>query len=304
MKILVTGASGYIGSNTCRALIRNGHEPIGLLRTNSSSALLDKYASATKIVRYENYNDLLHIVVQENVEAIVHLAASFSAADNYDSIESLMSDNITFATHLLHSAQKSNLKHFVYACSSWQFNDNFERESHNLYAASKNAFSSILEYFAKTHNINVINLALFDVYGPLDPRTKLFSSLARFADEKRVIELSPGEQILDLIHIDDVSNAFASAISYAEKQASLVNENFAVRTGRVYSLREYLTYFNTISGNQIEFKFGAKDYRENEVMTPPNLTEYLPNWKAHITFEDGLEQMWHAHVQSRKTTAD
>jgi nucleoside-diphosphate-sugar epimerase len=304
MKILVTGASGYIGSNTCRALIRDGHELIGLLRENSSCALLDKYASETKVVRYQNYDELQNIVVQENVDAIVHLAANFSAADDYDSIGSLISDNITFATHLLHSAQKLNLKHFIYACSSWQFNDNFEKKSHNLYAASKNAFSSILEYFANTQNLNIINLVLFDVYGPLDPRKKLFSSLARFADEKRVIELSPGEQVLDLIHIDDVSNAVVSAISYAEKQPAILNKNFAVRTGLEHSLRDYLTYFNAISGNQIEFKFGAKDYRENEVMRPPNLTDYLPNWKAQITFEDGLEQIWLAHVQSRKTTAD
>lgn len=303
MKILVTGASGYIGANTCGALIRNRHEVIGLLRKDSSPALLDKYASATKIIRYESYEDLRQLIEREDVEAIVHLAASFSAADNFNSIESLVRDNITFATHLLYSTQNSNLKHFIFACSSWQFNDGFEKKSHNLYAASKNAFSSIINYFAETQDLNVINLVLFDVYGPLDPRTKLFSSLAQFANEKRVIELSPGEQTLDLIHIDDVSNAFASAISYATKQQAITRTNFAVRTGRVRSLRDYLTYFNAISGNQIEFKFGAKDYRENEVMSPPNLTKYLPNWKAKITFEDGLKQIWHAHVQSRKNKA-
>jgi nucleoside-diphosphate-sugar epimerase len=302
MKILVTGASGYIGANTCGALIRDRHEVIALLRKESSSALLNEYANAAKIVRYESYEDLCKIIEKESVDAIVHLAASFSAGDDFDSIITLVSDNIMFATHLLYSSKKTNLKHFIFACSAWQFNDEFEKKSHNLYAASKNAFSSILSYFAETQNFNVINLALFDVYGPLDPRTKLFSSLAEFANENRVIELSPGDQKLDLIHIDDVSNAFVSAISYSANQPATTMASFAVRTGRVRSLRNYLTYFNNISGNHIEFKFGAKDYRENEVMNPPNLTNYLPNWEAKITFEYGFEQMWQAYIKCKKNT--
>ena len=304
MKIIVTGATGYIGSNTCKALLERGHTVLGLLRESSNTDFLLTTAPKTKLMRYHSYYDLQDIVQEENADAIIHLAASFDASDNFDQITKLLRDNIEFTTFLLKSAMGTSLQHLIYACSSWQFDDNFNESSQNLYASTKNAANQILEYFTKLQNLNFLKLALFDVYGPFDPRSKLISSLPSFARRNSCLELSPGKQTLDLVYIDDVCSAFSEAIELCKNSRHQLRESYTVRTGKVHTLEYLLNYFNDVSGKQMTLKFGCKPYRNNEIMHPPLINKPIPNWQSSMTAENGLKAVWETYQKNESYIID
>ena len=294
MKVLVTGASGFIGANICAELNASGIETLALLRKNSDEKLLKSHSKNTKIVRFESYEDLKEIFEHETPECIVHLAAHYAQVDSFDNIAPLIETNITFATCVLECAVKHGLKGFIYACSSWQYQNDFEQDATNLYAASKNALSEILNYYTKLFKVNVVRLVLYDVYGPGDPRSKLFATLPELAISKKTLELSPGEQLLDIVHINDVRRAFlkAAQILNSKSRESDFHLISAVRTHKLHSLKHLLNLFNSICGRRLELHFGAKNYRNNEVMRPPNLQSRLPEWKAEIYPEEGLSELW------------
>ena len=79
----------------------------------------------------------------------------------------------------------------------WQHYENREYSPTCLYAATKQAFESILHYYVEAKFLMIITLILFDSYGPSDPRPKLFSLLQEARQSEKVIAMSPGEQKID-----------------------------------------------------------------------------------------------------------
>ena len=73
----------------------------------------------------------------------------------------------------------------------------------NLYAATKQAFEDVLAYYADAQGIAAVTLELYDTYGPGDPRRKLIRILFEAARSGEPIQLSPGEQVIELLHVDD-----------------------------------------------------------------------------------------------------
>jgi nucleoside-diphosphate-sugar epimerase len=94
----------------------------------------------------------------------------------------------------------------------WQF---YQSNGYNpvcLYAASKQAFQTLCEYYVQAHVFRLLHLYLFDTYGPGDTCRKLIHLVAGHAGKSEVLPMSPGEQRVNLLHISDVVNGFEAAI--------------------------------------------------------------------------------------------
>ena len=81
----------------------------------------------------------------------------------------------------------------------------------SLYAATKQAFQDILQFYCEVRGLRAVTLELPDTYGPDDKRPKLFSLLDRVARSGETLQMSPGEQLLDLLHVDDVVHGYEVA---------------------------------------------------------------------------------------------
>jgi nucleoside-diphosphate-sugar epimerase len=104
--------------------------------------------------------------------------------------------------------------------------------------------------------------------------------------------MSPGEQLIDLVYIDDVVEAFIIAADRLMKGNGEAQEDFAVTSGDPILLKELVEEFARACGRPISIQWGGRPYRPCEVMVPWNRGKRLPGWKPKIELEIGLQKLF------------
>ena len=289
--IVVTGATGFVGSNLVRFLLKKNFKIYVILRTDSDLANLTGIKEEVEIFRYDNnLSNLINFFSEVKPSTVFHLASNFIAEHEWHQIDSLIHSNITFGLHLLEAMKVSGVKQLINTGTSWQHYNNEDYNPVCLYAATKQAFESLIEYYVQAEGFKVITLKLFDTYGETDTRPKLINLLNKFADENTELNMSPGEQKLNLVHIDDVCEAFYVGSQLIEGDEYHGNNFFAVASDKSYKLKEVIELFERVSRKKINVIWGGKPYRKREVMSVWSEGLSLPNWKPSITLEEGLSR--------------
>jgi nucleoside-diphosphate-sugar epimerase len=287
-KALVTGASGYVGSQLAKRLIADGWQVHVVVRPGSDLKLLSGVKDKLTVHQHDgSTQSLIEIVQHAAPDTVFHLASLFLAQHTTDDVSSLIASNVLFSTQLLEAMAVNDIHKLVNTSTSWQYFENQAHRPVNLYAATKQAFEEILEYYCDARNIQAITLALFDTYGPDDPRKKLIALLWQTQASQKLLELSPGEQKLDMVHIDDVTHAFAQA---AERMRHLKvrHERYGISSGEPMRLIDLVAAFEQATGEKVPVKWGGRDYRPREVMVPWNQYARMPGWAPLISFAQGI----------------
>jgi nucleoside-diphosphate-sugar epimerase len=102
--------------------------------------------------------------------------------------------------------------------------------------------------------------------------------------------MSPGEQILDLTHVDDICRAFLHAASLLQGSEASRHEVYAVSNEERHTLREVVAIFEDVAKQPLPITFGTRAYRDREVMVPWQGTR-LPGWHAKISLREGLRRL-------------
>lgn len=291
-KAIVTGATGFVGSNLCRYLLKNDWSLFLITRKSSDYALLTDIVNELKIFEYDgNLKDLMGYFRESKVDVVFHLASFFVAEHSSEQIDKLVESNIRFGLHLLEAMKYSNTKLLINTGTSWQHFNSQKYNPVDLYAATKQAFESLIKYYSEAEKLRVITLKLFDTYGESDTRKKIINQLNFYAEKGEVIDLSPGEQMIDLVHIDDVVIAYEKAYFYLENNKKVKNRDFGIASGRVVNLKKIIEIFENVSGKKILVNWGGRGYRKREVMKVWRNYKQLPNWKSDISIEEGLSRL-------------
>lgn len=279
---IITGATGYIGSHVLKYLLRKGWNIHIVTRHGSSYANVADVLSWIHVFEYDgNIRNLIVYFQQANAEVVFHLAASVITNNQPEQIPVLIQSNIHFYTEVLEAMRHCDTRQFVGTGTYWQ---NYNSTTYNpvdLYAATKEASEKILQYYVDAHHFRAITLRLFDVYGEDDKRPKLWNLLRDIAGTEKTIDVSPGEQYLDLVHISDVCTAYEAAFNLLDSDMSVKNEVYGVSTGELHTLKEIISLFQFALGKTIHVNFGKRPYKEREVMKPMCEYKILPNWKAN-----------------------
>jgi nucleoside-diphosphate-sugar epimerase len=206
-----------------------------------------------------------------------------------DQVEVLIRSNIEFGSRVLEAMKNVGCRAFVTAGSAWQDFEESGRPA-NLYAATKNAFAEIVKYYIDAYEMTSIELRIFDSAGPDDTRGKLLSFLAQNLDHAGV-SLSPGEQKLHIVHVDDVVEAFRLAAERATSLQAGTRETFYLKSKQAMSLKEILQKFQAKTGERPTVHWGAKPYRFREVMDPYDGGPTLPNWQPKYDLNQILDEL-------------
>ncbi|MGZ0190115.1 MAG: NAD-dependent epimerase/dehydratase family protein, partial [Alphaproteobacteria bacterium] len=156
-----------------------------------------------------------------------------------------------------------------------------------LYAATKQAADEIIDYFARTSDLNAITLKIYDSYGPGDPRRKFLSVLAETAARGKTLRASPGDQKLHTVHVDDIIDGFIHAANLITSGQVSGRNSFTLPSPKAITLRQLADTWKAAAGNDASIEWGAMPHRPGEVMAPWEGTS-LPGWSPRITLEDGL----------------
>ncbi len=224
-------------------------------------------------------------------DVVFHLASFAPVSHGPDDIEPLIRSNILLGTQILEAMRPLDVTSFVCAATFWQHYRGDSYNPVNLYAATKQAFEDILFFYTESSSLRAIAMTLFDVYGPNDHRDKLFQQLRHAQETGTPLAMTPGEQLLDLVHVEDAVEAFCQAARIARAiPAGPSFQAYSVSSGHPVSLREVVRSYEMRSGKPVPLAWGARPYRDRQIMVPWSGT-VLPGWKPRICLEDGIRQM-------------
>lgn len=284
---LITGATGFVGSRLARRLAREGWRVSVAVRPESSLKQLQGVLPAPAIFRHDGTTrGMLELIGQARPDVVFHLASLFIAEHSPADIEPLILSNILFSCQLVEAMAANKTRYLINTGSSWQM-DNTGYAPVNLYAATKQAFQDILVYYGNAHGLRATTLALFDTYGPGDPRKKLLSILLDAVRSGKPLSLSPGEQLIDLVYIDDVIDAYVRCADLLPLQKNW-HECYGISSSQPKTLRDIVTAIEATLGVAVPVIWGGRPYRDREVMTPWARSTPPPDWVPRISLEEGI----------------
>ncbi len=266
-RVLLTGASGYIGSNLMKHLVEIGMDVNIVVRKTSNLKFIDNTLGNIETHVYDGeINTMYNIIDKSRPNIIFHLASLFISEHNSGDIDNLIKSNILFGTQLLEAATHFEVRNFINTGTHWQNYNTKEYCPSNLYAATKQAFIDIAGYYVSKFGLRFITLKLVDTYGPFDPRRKLLYHLKNVADTGGSLHMSPGEQKLGMLYIDDAIKALMLCSSRIEQMLCATEQSFIALPEKTYTLKEIVNIFESVYEKKLNVVFGARDYKNREVM--------------------------------------
>lgn len=289
MKIIITGATGFIGSNLVEHLMGFNYEINIIARDSSDISSLDKFKQNILVHRYNGkIKSMIDIFDEVMPDIVIHLASKFTAEHYSEDVDDLIESNISLGIHLLEGMHSSGCKKIITTGTNWQNYESSDYNPTNLYSATKEAFENIARHYINSYDISMISLRIYDSYGASDKRAKVMNLFQKYADSEEIIEMSPGNQLLGMVYITDIVAAYSIAMERLNSLDRKSFEVFYLTPIQFYSLKDIARCYEKISCKKLNINWGARKYRKREVMKP-YVGDRLPNWKPQIDLEDGIK---------------
>ena len=248
MKILVTGAAGFIGFHTCLKLVSQGHEVYGIDNINdyydpklkfdrlnelgfneAETKLFKNEVQSAKfnslrfsridLVDHESIDDLFK---QEQFEVVCNLAAQAGVRYSIENPKAYIDSNISGFLNILEGCRNHKVKHLVYASSSSVYGENkkvpFETTDNvdypiSLYAATKKSNELMAHTYGHLYGFKTTGLRFFTVYGPWGrPDMAYYLFTEAISNNKPIKVFNNGEMERDFTYIDDIVNGVTKII--------------------------------------------------------------------------------------------
>jgi len=280
MKILLTGGTGFLGSNLLRRLLGLGHELFCIKRETSSLERVKIFKHKIKWFNVET-SDFDEIISSYKIEGIIHCATDYGRKQ-FNPIQTIET-NLILPLKLLHAAASNNVLVFINT-------DTVLDKRVDTYSLSKRQFSEWLEKYS--NDILTINVALEHFYGPFDNDSKFVTYVIRkMLGNEDSIDFTLGLQKRNFVYIEDVIDAFIVLLNNINKLDNSFH-NFEVGTEDSVTIKDFVGLVKKLcNNNTTDLNFGAINYRENEVMNTNTNTDKLKSlgWFPKFSLEDGLK---------------
>ncbi|HEY9871151.1 MAG TPA: NAD-dependent epimerase/dehydratase family protein [Candidatus Obscuribacterales bacterium] len=318
-RVLVTGASGFVGANLARRLVADGHEVYLFVRKESDLWRVRDMADSLRLVEVSllDFEPVTEAVRRIRPEWIFHCAV-YGAYSWQNDWRRMCQTNIAATINLVEACLSAGFEAFVNTGSSseYGFKDDAPGETERLdpnsyYAVTKASASQYCSFIGRQHNVRIVTLRLYSIYGPYEEPNRFVPTLTINALEGRLPPLVDPRTARDYVYVDDTVAAYLMAASTAGQESGAV---YNVGTGRQTSIAEAVEAARRIFGLQAEPAWGSMPNRSWDtnvwVCNNTKITEAL-GWQPSVSFDQGLALLadWFAanpHMldRYRKSIAD
>ncbi|BAU09750.1 putative dTDP-glucose 4,6-dehydratase [Leptolyngbya sp. NIES-3755] len=288
-KVLVTGASGFIGHPLCQRLHQHQAQVFGVSRFPRESTGAIRWMQAD----VASLEEMQRIITQVKPDLLFHLAADVSASRGLEAVRSTLQGNLVSTVNLL--TLMAEMGGRVVLAGSLEEPDQGEFSiASSPYAAAKWASTIYAQMFQQLYQLSIVRARLFMVYGPGQMNfKKLIPYVTLALLDGEAPQLSSGQRLIDWIYIDDVVDGLIAAAQSSEDGL------FEVGSGTLTSITEVVRHLNQMINPNIQPIFGALSDRPMEQVRVANLEDSMSklNWRPKVSLEEGLARTveWYRH---------
>lgn len=310
--VLISGASGFIGSHLIKRLVNEGAHVSALMMPECSPRAITTYLKHLKIITADisDVHSLQAALALENPDIVFHLAACVDVRRDWDCVSLMIKNNLIGTANLLHVLKDRQIDLMINIGSSEEYGYASVPQSEanrelpvSPYSFSKVAAVYLCQMAARAFNFPVVTARLFPVYGPGQDSGMFIPSAIRKLSERQEFRMSPGEQIREFNYVDDVVEALIRLSSCGDKViGSVIN----IGNGIPYKIIEVINTIRALIEDNAFISVGALPYRVGEVMESycdNSLLKNLTGWSPRFSLEKGLELtvQWYRNKLSAET---
>ena len=246
MKILLTGAAGFIGMTTCLRLLERGEEVVGLDNLNNYYEVSLKENRLKRLTAHPNFRfvkmdvadrmGMEHLFATEKFDRVIHLAAQAGVRYSLENPHAYIESNIVGFTNILEGCRHHKVQHLAYASSSSVYGGNTDMpfSEHqsvdhpvSLYAATKKANELMAHTYSHLYGLPTTGLRFFTVYGPWGrPDMALFLFTKAILEGQPIKVFNHGNMLRDFTFVDDIVEGVIRVIDRTAEP----NPNYSSKT--------------------------------------------------------------------------
>ena len=289
MRILVTGATGFIGRSLIPVLLQRAEFDVVIMRLESESARPFPPPLASLRPQFDvvyadlrNFNLTGRAICQAEPDVVIHLAAA-GATDPFLSVDLALRHNVTGTINLLRACfeKTARTRQIIIARTPG------ERSAMNVYAASKAAAWNFCQMYGRTQNWPIHGAMIFQAYGPYQPENTLIPLAIKAALSDQNFPMTTGAQQRDWIHVSDVAAGFTAMIGASLPTATTIE----LGSGQLTSVAKVVQQIYTLANGNGRPQIGVLPSRPGEELVQIAdvvQTKELVRWETAVSLTDGL----------------
>lgn len=307
-KLVITGATGFIGSHLLEELIKKHYDIVLLKRSTSDCWRICKtieLVDESQIYDVDKVSLDYIFTKEQNIDCIIHLATRYiKDHSRISEVREMILSNILFPSEILENMRQNNIKYFINTGTFFEYEpknekicENSKKRPYNLYAATKSSFSNILKYYSDKYDIKSLDLKLFYPYGPKD-NFKLIPYILKNLLERQSFEMTPSEQRLNFTYVKDIVRAYILSLDNIEK----ITENYIdINIGHTetHTIKEIIEILEQLTGRYGLVSY-TKPYPKNEIFyvnCENKKAEKLLGWKPRYDIYSGLKETYNYYLK-------
>lgn len=296
-RILLTGATGFLGAHIQQELLARGHQVGCLVRPGRKG----KDAPGVTWIEAETTTEaIVRSVAEYCPSLIIHCGGRVLTEHQICDVDDLVQSNLLFTTALCEAGSQCGGLRLINFGTCLESDETGALNPNSLYAATKSAAANIISYYCNFNAGAATTLQIPTIYGPGEKRPRLVRLLVEAALNGQQIDLSPGEQELDLLHVSDVVEAVILASKQLLKPKAVGQHKIqTITSGATVTPKQLVEIIENISGLKVRANWGARTYRKGERLSLRIDEDDLQDWMPKMKLQTGLSELIAATAASQ-----
>ena len=277
--ILITGASGFVGSHVLNDCLKNNFNIYAIFRHSKKNVnFAKKYKKKLFPIFYNNIYEIKNKLTNCKIDYVIHCATHYIKKHNHNDIENIIKSNVLFSTILLDVVVSIKIKKFINLGTVWQHFNDTKNLALNLYAATKQSFECIFNYYKNQYKkIKFYNILLTDTFGIDDKRKKLIPILLKNFNNKNQNKINiPRNLSMNLVDINDVVKCLNILLN-----KNIKSNNYVIKSKKDVKIFYLINFLNNNLEKKIKINW-LKNTKNHKIINLKNLLKKENNINKKI----------------------